>query len=129
MVRKSKSRGRKNRGLRRKRSSAPITSASEEPNACSQAGGDTSESGEFWYSEEWKGSRAGARASRGFHFQHLVGAWLASRLASGDLPIESLTPEGLDDLQLDAVNLFRWKSSLAKGDSVRSQLGSPPSIS
>lgn len=49
----------------------------------------------------WQGSRAGARASRGFHFQDAVGAWLASRMASGELAVETLTPEGLDDLQLD----------------------------
>ena len=56
---------------------------------------------ESWYSIEWRGSRAGSRASRGFHFQDAVGAWFASRLATGELAIERLIPEGFDDLQLD----------------------------
>lgn len=56
---------------------------------------------EAWLAAAWRGSRAGARAGRGFHFQDVVGAWLASRLASGDLSADRLTPEGFDDLQLD----------------------------
>ena len=53
-------------------------------------------------SSDFGGYRAGSRASRGFQFQDAVGAWFASRLASGDLAIDHLIPEGLDDLQLDA---------------------------
>ena len=41
------------------------------------------------------------RASRGFHFQEAVGAWLASRIAAGELIADRLTPEGFDDLQLE----------------------------
>ena len=67
-----------------------------------QADFDVPEELEAWYSAEWRGSRSGSRASRGFHFQDAVGAWLASRMVSGDLTIDSLVPEGFDDLQLDA---------------------------
>ena len=57
---------------------------------------------ESWYSSQWQGTRAGSRASRGFHFQDVVGAWFASRLASGELEVDGIVPEGFDDLQLDA---------------------------
>ena len=57
---------------------------------------------ESWYSLEWQGTRAGSRASRGFHFQDVVGAWFASRLATGELAVDRIVPEGLDDLQLEA---------------------------
>ena len=57
---------------------------------------------ESWYASEWQGTRAGSRASRGFHFQDVVGAWFASRLASGQLAVDRIVPEGFDDLQLDA---------------------------
>ena len=68
----------------------------------SQAEIDPPEEQESWHSTVWSEKRAGARASRGFHFQDVVGAWLASRLASGELAIDRLIPEGFDDLQLDA---------------------------
>ena len=64
---------------------------------------DTSEEEESWYTELWDSSRSGSRASRGFHFQDAVGAWFASRLASGDLAFDRLVPEGLDDLQLEGT--------------------------
>ena len=56
---------------------------------------------ESWHSFVWQHSRSGARASRGFHFQEAVGAWLASQIASGELVADRLTPEGFDDLQLE----------------------------
>ena len=68
----------------------------------SQAEIDPPEEQESWHSTVWSETRAGARASRGFHFQDVVGAWLASRLASGELAIDCLIPEGFYDLQLDA---------------------------
>ncbi len=43
----------------------------------------------------------GESSEFGIHFQDAVGAWLASRLASGDLATDHLIPEGLDDLQID----------------------------
>ena len=59
------------------------------------------EVGESWYSATWRGTRSGARASRGFHFQDGVGAWLVARLAARELDIACLIPEGFDDLQLE----------------------------
>ncbi len=59
------------------------------------------EDSESWFDDQWERSRAGSRASRGFHFQDAVGAWLASSIASGNLASYSLIPEGLDDLQLE----------------------------
>ena len=64
---------------------------------------------EAWLATEWRRSRAGARAGRGFHFQDAVGAWLASRLASGDLSADRLTPEGFDDLQLDGPDFVQME--------------------
>ncbi|MBK5222034.1 MAG: hypothetical protein JJE52_03985 [Acidimicrobiia bacterium] len=49
----------------------------------------------------WDASRSGARAGRGFHFQDAVGAWLAARVAAGDVAAASVTPEGLDDIVLE----------------------------
>lgn len=45
-------------------------------------------------------SRAGSHAGRGFRYQDAVGAWLAARLWSGDLPFGGVVPEGRDDLEL-----------------------------
>ena len=59
---------------------------------------------ESWFVDAWPDSRAGSRAGRGFHFQDAVGAWLASRLASGELTADRLIPEGLDDLQIEATD-------------------------
>ena len=101
MAKTSTSKNRNRPRLRKKRRAflAPVTSG----------GGPTSrlatgevEERESWYSSEWQGSRAGSRASRGFHFQDVVGAWFASRLASGELAVDCIVPEGFDDLQLDA---------------------------
>ena len=103
MARKRKSNKNKNRKARRKRSAvrgvvANTTTSETDPQSPIEAPDEP----ESWHSSEWRGSRAGSRASRGFHFQDAVGAWFASRLASGDLAIDHLIPEGLDDLQLDA---------------------------
>ncbi len=59
---------------------------------------------EAWYLETWKGSRSGARASRGFHFQDVVGAWFGSQVASGRLEVDGLVPEGLDDFQFEGLD-------------------------
>ncbi|QJU59987.1 hypothetical protein HL653_21575 [Sphingomonas sp. AP4-R1] len=50
--------------------------------------------------ELWTSSRAGARAGRGFRFQDAAGAWLATRIWSGDVPFTALVAEGVDDLTL-----------------------------
>lgn len=49
---------------------------------------------------EWSRSRAGGRAARGYHFQDAVGAWLAVRIATGQL-IGELVPEGFDDMTVE----------------------------
>lgn len=51
----------------------------------------------------WRGSRPGARAGRGFHFQDAVGAWLAARIAASEIDASSITPEGLDDIVLEGA--------------------------
>lgn len=51
--------------------------------------------------EEWKQSRSGASAGRGFHFQDAVGALVAASVASGTLPAAQIVPEGREDLSLE----------------------------
>ncbi|MDE0267986.1 MAG: hypothetical protein OXI96_02975 [Acidimicrobiaceae bacterium] len=53
----------------------------------------------------WVQSRHGARAGRGFHFQDVVGAWLASRIATGSIGATALVPEGFDDMSFEGSNL------------------------
>ena len=101
MGRKRKSSKRQKQGLRgtqrpKKKTASPIGSRTiVEPK------NDASKEQESWYTELWDSSRSGSRASRGFHFQDAVGAWFASRLASGNLAFDRLVPEGFDDLQLE----------------------------
>ena len=101
MAKTGKSRKRK-KSREPKRPRALLGTASSAGRACSKLGTEASDEREAWYSSEWQGSRAGSRASRGFHFQDVVGAWFASRLASGELAVDRIVPEGFDDLQLDA---------------------------
>ena len=102
MARKRKSNKNKNRKVRRKRSAVRVVVANTTTSETDpQSPIEDTEEPESWYSSVWRDSRAGSRASRGFHFQDAVGARFASRLASADLAIDSLTPEGFDDLQLD----------------------------
>jgi|GEM_PF-5010912 len=49
----------------------------------------------------WEGSRSGATAGRGFHFQDAVGALLAAKIAVAEIE-GPLTPEGFDDMTLEA---------------------------
>lgn len=62
---------------------------------------------ESWLGRAWKDSRTGATSGRGYHFQDAVGAWLASRLAAGELAADLLTPEGLDDFQLEGTTSWQ----------------------
>lgn len=50
--------------------------------------------------EAYSSSRAGARASRGFGYQHAVGAWVCAKVASGELGATDVIPEGLEDIQV-----------------------------
>ncbi|GEP26455.1 hypothetical protein E3O11_12865 [Cryobacterium levicorallinum] len=56
---------------------------------------------------EWDETRHGARAGRGFTFQHLIGAWLAAGIHSGDVEGAQLVPEGLEDLSIDGSVSFQ----------------------
>lgn len=57
--------------------------------------------------DHWLGSRSGARAGRGFHFQDAVGAWLAALVACGELDADSVTPEGLEDVVLEGATSWQ----------------------
>lgn len=52
---------------------------------------------------DWDGTRSGARAGRGFTFQHLIGAWIAAGMHSGAVEGYELVPEGLEDLSIDGL--------------------------
>ena len=60
-----------------------------------------SDSADHQDATEWANTRHGATAGRGFHFQDVVGALLAARVASGALADTSLVPEGREDMWLD----------------------------
>lgn len=49
-------------------------------------------------------SRSGARASRGFGYQHAVTAWVCSKVAVGDLAATDVIPEGLEDTQVTGTD-------------------------
>ncbi len=84
------------RGNKSKRRREEAARKGRKPDA---AGSDrTSDPG---YQRDWAGSRKGADASRGFQFQHAVGALLAVRIADGTLD-GTLVPEGLDDMAIEA---------------------------
>ena len=102
MARVSKSKRRHRKAVGKLTPSQRVATPSYVGGIPSQAEIDPPEEQESWHSAVWSGTRDGARASRGFHFQDVVGAWLASRLASGELAIDRLIPEGFDDLQLEA---------------------------
>jgi hypothetical protein len=48
--------------------------------------------------EFWAKSRSGAISGRGFHFQDVVGAWLAARIYAGVDTVDALVPESFEDL-------------------------------
>jgi hypothetical protein len=48
----------------------------------------------------WKESRYGSHAGRGFRYQDAVAAALATQCITGDSRIETVIPEGLDDVTL-----------------------------
>lgn len=49
----------------------------------------------------WASTRHGATAGRGFHYQDAVVAWLAARMLTGDLQLERLIPEGIEDISCE----------------------------
>jgi hypothetical protein len=50
----------------------------------------------------WADSRSGAVAGRGYHYQDLVGAWIALRVLTGDIEAGRILAEGLDDLTCES---------------------------
>ena len=104
MTRSGKRRRKRNRAARRRPPSSRKPEAAATLAGVSQPGLDSLDEDESWLVDAWRDSRAGSRAGRGFHFQDAVGAWVASRLASGDLAADRLIPEGFDDLQIEAVD-------------------------
>ena len=50
--------------------------------------------------ELWQESRSGSHAGRGFRFQDAVATEIAVRRWRGELPVERVIPEGLDDVPL-----------------------------
>jgi hypothetical protein len=50
---------------------------------------------------EWRATRHGAIAGRGYHYQDAVGAWVAARMLAGVIDVDRLVPEGLEDLSCD----------------------------
>jgi hypothetical protein len=75
----------------------------EAANKAAKATGRSSDrTAEPGYPRDWVGSRKGADASRGFQFQHAVGALLAVRIADGTLD-GTLIPESLDDMVIEAA--------------------------
>lgn len=52
--------------------------------------------------ELYKRSRAGAVSYRGYHFQDVIGAWIAARLLAGELGnVDRIVPEDWEDLSLE----------------------------
>ena len=101
MARQGKAKKR-NKSRARKRRHASTRAAPSDSGAHFRLRTEPPEERESWYSSKWQGTRAGSRASRGFHFQDVVGAWFASRLATGELAVDRIVPEGFDDLQFEA---------------------------
>lgn len=51
--------------------------------------------------DTWMATRPGASAGRGFHYQDVVGAWLAASLLAGELAVDRIVPEGNEDLSCE----------------------------
>jgi hypothetical protein len=50
----------------------------------------------------WAESRSGAVAGRGYHYQDLVGAWVAVQIQTGDIDAVRVIAEGFDDLTCES---------------------------
>ena len=91
----------RNRGARQR--AAPVDDG--QPAAGSPLGGEDATNGDSdgeHLQALWAASRSGARAGRGFHFQHAVGAWLTAKVGAG-LIEAVVVPEGLEDVSLEGV--------------------------
>jgi hypothetical protein len=49
----------------------------------------------------WSSTRHGATAGRGFHYQDAVLAWLGTRMLTGELQLDRLVPEGIEDVSCE----------------------------
>lgn len=58
--------------------------------------------------EEWKNSRSGAWAARGFDFQHLVTVLILVRQWTGLYPAGNCVPEGLEDCVIELADRELW---------------------
>ena len=58
--------------------------------------------------DPWKGSRSGAWASRGFHYQHLVATLIMIQQWAGISPSGSIVPEGLEDCVVELPGREIW---------------------
>ena len=56
--------------------------------------------------EQWWDSRSGAIAGRGYHFQDVIGTWLATRTIAGGFVVEQIVPEGLEDLSCEGMDAW-----------------------
>lgn len=50
----------------------------------------------------WAASRSGAGAGRGYHYQDLVGAWVALQVLTGDIEAGRVLAEGFEDLTCES---------------------------
>ena len=81
-------------------SGKPKGSPPRDPSGVPGNGSDDSRGSEALF-DHWRATRHGARARRGFHFQDMVGAWLAARVATGDVNADVLVPEGFEDMSTE----------------------------
>lgn len=67
----------------------------------------------------WAKSRRGGWAGRGFRYQDEVGTWLACRMLSGELAVEHIVPEGLDDIDCAGHEMWHVQAkSIADSDGI-----------
>ena len=59
-------------------------------------------------SNEWKETRPGAWAGRGFHYQHLFSTLILVRQWAGLAPTGHLVPEGLEDCVVELSDRNVW---------------------
>lgn len=64
----------------------------------------------------WTSSRSGAWAGRGFHYQHLIIAYLVIRQWCGDDPAGTITPEGLEDCVIELPDREIWVQIKSRHD-------------
>jgi hypothetical protein len=69
----------------------------------------------------WDNSRAGARAGRGFHYQHLVVVHVLLLQWAKKIRLGSIVPEGLEDFTLESEEIELWVQIKSKRDGLFSQ--------